>query len=57
MTYDQIQRAGDRDYPMHWEMKPVNKKDRWTRLIYRELVFDKQIPSRIFTQQNLKRRF
>jgi len=57
MDYDDIQRAGDRDYPMRWQMKPVDKKDRWTRLIYRKLVFDRKIPARIFTQQNLKKHF
>ena len=56
MEFRDVQRVGDRDYAMEWRMKPVDKADHETVLVYRELKFDTKIPSRVFTQQNLKRR-
>ena len=56
MTFEDFPNAGDRQYPMKWMMVPVNKPDHETLLVYTELVFDRQIPARVFTQQNLKRR-
>lgn len=56
MTFEEIRRTGSRNYPMRWRMKPVGKPGRETVLVYREVVFDRPIPDRIFTLQNLKRR-
>jgi outer membrane lipoprotein-sorting protein len=56
MTYDDFQKTSGRYYPMRWHMAPVEKPDHETTLLYRELEFDRQIPNRVFTQQNMKRR-
>jgi len=56
MLFTDIRRVGDRDYPMEWRMTPVDKPGHETVLVYRELQFDRNIPSRVFTEQNLKRR-
>ncbi len=56
MTFDDFRPAGGRPYPMRWRMKPVRKPGRETVLVYRKVVFDRPIPNRIFTLQNLKRR-
>ena len=57
LTFEDIRNVGDRNYPMRWRMVSVNKPSQETVLIYKELKFDSNIPARIFTQQNLKRRF
>ncbi|MCP5120761.1 MAG: outer membrane lipoprotein-sorting protein [bacterium] len=57
MTFEDVRRIGDRYYPMRWRMVPVNKPNHETMLVYTEIAFDRKIPARIFTQQNLKRRF
>ena len=55
LAFDDIRRAGDRDYPMRWTMTSVNKPGHQTTLVYHDLRFDQPIPDRVFTQQNLKR--
>ena len=57
LTFDDIRNVGDRNYPMRWRMVSVNKPGNETVFVYKELKFDREIPSRVFTQQNLKRRF
>jgi outer membrane lipoprotein-sorting protein len=57
LTFSNFQRAGDRDYPMRWQMVSVNKPGHETTLAYHSLVFDRPIPSRVFTRQNMKRQF
>jgi len=55
LAFDDIRRAGDRDYPMTWTMTSVNKPGHQTTLVYHDLQFDQPIADRVFTQQNLKR--
>ena len=57
LTFGDIRGVGDRNYPMRWQMVSVIKPHHETVLVYRRLKFDLPLPSRIFTQQNLKRRF
>jgi outer membrane lipoprotein-sorting protein len=57
LTYEDIRRAGGRDYPMRWKMVSVTKPGHETVLVYSDLKFDTRIPDRIFTQQNMKRPF
>lgn len=57
LTFEDIRRVGGRYYPMRWRMAPVDKPDHETLLVYHDIRFDQEIPPRIFTQQNLKRRF
>ncbi len=57
LTFEEIRRLGDRNYPLRWRMVPVDKPGHETLLVYKQLRFDRPIPARIFTQQNLKRRF
>jgi len=55
LAFDDVRRVGDRDYPMTWTMTSVTKPGHETTLIYHEAQFDRPIPDRVFTQQNLKR--
>jgi outer membrane lipoprotein-sorting protein len=57
LNFSDFQRAGDRDYPMRWQMVSVTKPGHETTLVYHSLVFDRAIPGRVFTQQNMKRQF
>ena len=57
LSFDEFRNLGDRKYPMRWRMVSVTKPGHETTLVYHELVFDRQIPSRVFTRQNMKRQF
>ncbi len=57
LTFSEIRRAGDRNYPMRWRMVSVDKPGHETTLVYKQIRFDRPIPARVFTHQNLKRRF
>lgn len=57
LTFEDIRLVGRRRYPMRWRMVVADKPRHETVLVYQELKFDRRIPSRIFTRQNLKRRF
>jgi outer membrane lipoprotein-sorting protein len=57
LYFDQIQKAGARDYPMRWHMVSNTKKGHETTLIFSSLVFDKPVADDIFTRQNLERHF
>jgi len=57
LTFSDFRRIGDRDYPMRWHMVSVTKPGHETTLLYHSLVFDRTIPGRVFTQQNMKRQF
>jgi outer membrane lipoprotein-sorting protein len=57
LTFSDFKKAGDRDYPMRWHMVSVTKPGHETTLVYHSLVFDRAIPARVFTQQNMKRQF
>ncbi|HVN78906.1 MAG TPA: outer membrane lipoprotein-sorting protein, partial [Terriglobia bacterium] len=55
LTYEEIHPVDGRNYPLHWKMVSVTKPGHETLLIYRDLKFDRPIPERIFSQQNMKR--
>jgi outer membrane lipoprotein-sorting protein len=57
LSFSDFRRLGDRDYPMRWHMVSVTKPGHETTLLYHSLVFDRPIPGRVFTQQNMKRQF
>ncbi|HUU13244.1 MAG TPA: outer membrane lipoprotein-sorting protein [Terriglobia bacterium] len=57
LTYEDIRKAGGRNYPMRWKMVSVTKPGHETVLVYSDLKFDLKIPDRIFTQRNMKRPF
>jgi outer membrane lipoprotein-sorting protein len=57
MTFEDFRTTDGRVYPMRWRMVPVNKPDHETIMAYSELEFDREIPGRVFTRQNMQRRF
>jgi outer membrane lipoprotein-sorting protein len=57
LTFDDFRRADGRDYPMRWEMASMTKPGHRTELVFGRLLFDERLPDRIFSQENLKRRF
>jgi outer membrane lipoprotein-sorting protein len=44
-----------KDFPREWTMRVADETDRWTRLVYRELDFDVDLPGGLFTLSSLKR--
>jgi outer membrane lipoprotein-sorting protein len=57
LSFGEIRRAGDRNFPMRWRMVTVTKPGHETILEYSQLEFDRPIRADIFTRQNLERRF
>jgi hypothetical protein len=57
LGFDDFRNLGDRKYPMRWRMVSVTKPGHETTLVYHTLEFDRPIPGRVFTQQNMKRQF
>ncbi len=57
LTFEDIRPAGDRSYPMRWRIRPADRPEHETILVYREIRFDEPIPPRVFSRQNLTRRF
>lgn len=57
LYFDQIRRAGSRNYPMRWRMVSQNKPGHETTVTFSSLHFDQPVPADIFTQQNLERHF
>ena len=54
MTALQIRMSGSKLFPMVWKMQKADVKDEYTLLKYKELVFDKDLPDRLFTLSSLK---
>jgi len=54
MTTSEIRMMGGKLFPCVWSMKKADKKDEFTRLEYRELIFKKDLPNRVFTLSNLR---
>jgi len=54
MTTLQIQMLGGKLYPKVWKMQKADVIDEYTVLEYKELVFDKDMPDRLFTLSSLK---
>ena len=57
LYFDQIGKAGGRDYPMRWRMVSETKPGHETTLVFSSLEFDRPIAADIFTRLNLERRF
>jgi outer membrane lipoprotein-sorting protein len=57
LTFSDFRRLGERNFPMRWQMISVTKSGHETTLVYHSLEFDRSIPDRVFTQQNMKRQF
>ncbi len=55
MTGSDIQLLGGKLFPKVWKMVKADEDDHHTSLVYRELSFEANLPSRIFTLNNLKR--
>ncbi|MCM8770033.1 MAG: outer membrane lipoprotein-sorting protein [Candidatus Omnitrophica bacterium] len=55
LDFSEVKSFGDRDFPSVWTMTNLLKPGRHTRLVYRELEFDIQIPESVFTLTNLAR--
>jgi len=56
MTAEEIEQFDGRPFPRIWTMRPVEKKDRYTRLEYMELSFGDILDDRLFTLASLKNR-
>ena len=54
MTALQIRMLGSKLFPMVWKMQKADVKDEYTLLKYKELVFDRDLPDRLFTLSSLK---
>ena len=54
LTTLQIQMLGGKLYPRVWKMQKADVKDEYTLLKYKELVFDEDLPDRLFTLSSLK---
>ena len=57
LYFDQIRKAGSRNYPMRWRMVSQTKTGHETTLTFASLEFDKPVAADIFTRQNLERHF
>jgi outer membrane lipoprotein-sorting protein len=54
MTAHELTMLGDKLFPRRWTMRKVEKEDEYTMLEYRELMFDVELPDRLFTVSSLK---
>jgi outer membrane lipoprotein-sorting protein len=55
LTTASIEVIDGKDFPREWTMRVAGETDRWTRLVYRELDFDVDLPGGLFTLSSLKR--
>ena len=55
LEFSDIRNFGGRTFPAVWTMFNLLKKGRFTRLVYRELDFDVEIPESVFSLRNLSR--
>jgi outer membrane lipoprotein-sorting protein len=54
MTGFQIQMIGGKLFPRVWRMQKTDAKDKYTELIYKELVFKEKLDKSLFTVSNLR---
>ena len=54
LTGEEIQMLGGRLFPRVWKMHKVETPEAYTRLEYREMAFDVDLPDRLFTLSALK---
>jgi len=55
MTGKDVKVMGGRTIPAWWEIKPVDKPDQRTLLIYRDIEFNARLKPDFFSQQNMSR--
>jgi outer membrane lipoprotein-sorting protein len=55
MTFSDIKTVDGRPVPMRMELKPMNKKNERTVVVYEELEFDVDVSKKLFTKQGLRR--
>ena len=56
LTNSSFKQMHDRVIPTEYKMETLKKKDRYTLMVLKAAKFDVEIPNRIFTLQNLKRK-
>ena len=56
MTFSDIKKFGDREIPSVLEMKSLNKPDKKTIIIYKNIEFDMELKPDVFTLRNLQRK-
>jgi len=54
LTALQIQMLGGRLFPKVWKMQKAGVEDEYTVLEYKELIFDQDLPDRLFALSSLK---
>ena len=54
LTTLKIQMLGGKLFPKVWKMQKADVKDKYTVLEYKELIFDRDLPDRLFTISSLK---
>jgi len=55
MTFDRVEKVSGRWIPLRMVVKPVEKPDEMTELIYNKLNFDVKLPENLFSIQSLRR--
>lgn len=55
MTGEQIQMLGGKLFPKVWKMRKADAKDEYTRLDYKELSFEEDLPDSLFTLSALRK--
>lgn len=56
MTFDQLRQIGQRIVPMRMTLKPEDKPDESTVIVYRDIAFGVKLDESFFSLQSLKRR-
>ena len=54
LTTLQVKMLGGKLFPKVWKMQKADVKDKYTVLEYKELIFDRDLPDRLFTVSSLK---
>jgi outer membrane lipoprotein-sorting protein len=57
LTFEDFRQMSGRLYPARWKMDSVTKPGHETVLVYSKLIFDRPIPTSVFTQENLQQPF
>ena len=56
MRFSEIRMMGGRMRPTHWDIQPVNKPGKHTTVIFKSVIYEKQINPDIFSLRNLTRK-
>lgn len=55
MRFSDVRQVGERHFPYHWTMRPLDKEGHRTTIRIREIRFEPEIEESIFTLRNLRR--